>query len=101
MKLDIEDAPHDDTKRCCRCGIELTEKNISAWSPFIDKAGTTANQCVFCQEISVRELNSCIVKDDVFIPQKTRKKITKELFDEGWTEDTLKLKEEQEFSECH
>lgn len=84
-----------DVDSCYECGTDLTESNKSIWAALqkVDGKSISTCQCVMCHEISSRLLESCIIKNDEFIPQKTREECEAEIKKEGLTVEILKQRE--------
>jgi hypothetical protein len=84
---------HDE---CCFCKIELTEANKSVYRMHFktdDNKSSIGCLCLMCKETFERLQGSIVCK-----PVKNEKNIKKELINEGWTDELLKVKEESEFA---
>jgi hypothetical protein len=84
--------------QCCFCNTDLTKENKSLYRVSFKKDGKTniGCLCLLCREAFERVNNSITC-----MPLKTEEQALKEVNQEGWNFETLKAKEEREFSIIH
>lgn len=94
-----ENIPHLYNENCFSCNISLTVENKSQWGWYGKLQNgeiVSVNKCLICAEIDRRLLESCVKKNNEFVPTKTIKDCQIEIELEGIT---IKMLQEKEIFE--
>jgi len=90
-------------ERCRFCETPLDENNISSIRPCLSIDGQSpvlVVQCLTCSEVLNRMIKASVVDDEgVYKSTKTEAEIRESIKQEGWTMESLRAKEEFDYSE--